>query len=115
MPGRFPATLDLNRRRKLNLNFMRCFLIFFAALASFHLFARESTLLDAGWKFQLAAAAGAQQIAFDDSGWQPVSVPHCWGWQDAQEGKMNYRGPGWYRRELDIVPRSGERYFLRFE
>ena len=51
----------------------------------------------------------------DDSGWQAVSIPHNWGWEKAQQGKDYYRGPGWYRRELDIAPETGKRYFLRFE
>jgi hypothetical protein len=50
-----------------------------------------------------------------DSSWQAVSIPHCWGWEEAQQGKDYYRGPGWYRRELDITPEAGKRYFLRFE
>ena len=47
--------------------------------------------------------------------WQTVSIPHNWGWEQAQQGKEYYRGPGWYRRELDITPEAGKRYFLRFE
>ena len=79
-------------------------------------FARESTLLDSGWRFQLGDPTNAARTDFDDSGWQAISIPHCWGWQDAQKG-INYyhRGPGWYRRELDITPENGKRYFLRFE
>jgi beta-galactosidase len=34
---------------------------------------------------------------------------------NAQVGKDYYRGPGWYRRELDIAPEAGKRYFLKFE
>jgi beta-galactosidase len=35
--------------------------------------------------------------------------------QEAQVGKDYYRGPGWYRRELDVTQKKGKRYFLRFE
>jgi beta-galactosidase len=95
---------------------MRRFSIFvFALFFSFNSFARENTLLDSGWKFQLGDATSAEQMDFDDSHWQSVSIPHNWGWQEAQQGKDYYRGPGWYRRELDITPETGKRYFLRFE
>lgn len=86
--------------------------------------ARESTLLDSGWRFQSGYPTGAsgqgmgpEEAGWDDSQWQSVSLPHCWGWDKAQQGDTNYyRGPGWYRRELNIgTPQSGHRYFLRFE
>src|SRR5579859_1362025 len=95
---------------------MRYLWTFLVGLVSFHLFANENTLLAADWKFQLGDVPQAKEPAFDDSQWQTVSVPHCWGWQEAQQGNTHYyRGPGWYRRELDIAPEPGRRYFLRFE
>lgn len=92
-------------------------LLFLAILTvSLNCFARQSTLLDSGWKFQIGDATNAAQKDFDDSGWQTISIPHCWGWEGAQAGKTNYyRGPGWYRRELDVTPEKGKRYFVRFE
>ena len=90
-------------------------MLIFAVAASFSLGARESTLLDSGWKFQLGEATNAERAGFDDSGWQTISVPHNWGWEQAQQGKHYYRGPGWYRRELNLTPETGKRYFLRFE
>ena len=77
--------------------------------------ARDIHLLGADWKFKLGENAGAERVDFDASGWEAVSLPHNWGWQEAQEGKPYYRGPGWYRRELDIAPQTGKRFFLRFE
>src|SRR4029079_17191634 len=48
--------------------------------------------------------------------WQSLSIPHNWGWEQAQRGERYLRGPGWYRRSLDIgVPKAGRRYFARFE
>ena len=73
--------------------------------------ARESQRLDADWRFTLADVPGAENPAFDDRGWQTVSLPHNWGWEDAQAGKPNHRGPGWYRRALLITPEAGRRYF----
>ena len=77
--------------------------------------ARDSQLLGADWKFKLGENTGAERADFDVRGWETVSLPHNWGWQEAQEGKPYYRGPGWYRRELDIAPQTGKRVFLRFE
>jgi beta-galactosidase len=98
------------------IRFMRKFSIFVLALVcSFNSFARESTLLDSGWKFRLGESTSAEAADFSGTDWQAVSIPHNWGWENAQQGKDYYRGPGWYRRELDITPEAGKRYFLRFE
>jgi beta-galactosidase len=103
---------------------MRHFLVLFIGLLSLNLFAHESTLLDSGWQFELGEPPIPTNIAgisfttsqITTSRWQTVSIPHCWGWQEAQQGKTNYnRGPGWYQRELDLVPQPHKRYFLRFE
>jgi hypothetical protein len=77
---------------------------------------RVDTILSNDWRFEKGDVASAEKPGFDASGWQTVSIPHCWGWQEAQKGDVHYyRGPGWYRRELDITPEKGRRYFLRFE
>ncbi|MGA2854942.1 MAG: sugar-binding domain-containing protein, partial [Verrucomicrobiota bacterium] len=102
---------------------MRKFSVLVFALAlAFHSYARETTLLDSGWHFMQGDPAGVggqamspADVNWNDSSWQAVSIPHCWGWENAQQGKDYYRGPGWYRRELDIAPETGKRYFLRFE
>ena len=85
-------------------------------LLGFQAGAREDTRLDTGWRFNLADDAGAEQPQFDDSAWQAVTLPHSWGWDDAQLGKKFYRGPAWYRLNLEVgsVEKS-HRYFLRFE
>ena len=84
--------------------------------------AREDTLIMDGWRFiqgDPASLSGQAMSPADanwnDAGWPTISLPHCWGWQDAQQGKNYYRGPGWYRRELDVTPERGKRFFLRFE
>jgi beta-galactosidase len=98
------------------IRFMRKFSFFVLALiCSLNSFARENTLLDSGWKFSLGESANAEAEDFSDANWQTVSIPHNWGWEEAQQGKDFYRGPGWYRRELDVTPEAGKRYFLRFE
>jgi len=95
---------------------MRKFSVFiFALVLNFNLFSRESMLLDSGWRFKSGETTNAAQPGFNDSDWQAVSIPHNWGWEEAQQGKDFYRGPGWYRRELNLTPETGKRYFLRFE
>jgi beta-galactosidase len=91
------------------------FALALALVFSFNAAAREDARLDAGWKFLLGDPTNAAAADFDDAGWQPVSLPHNWGWPEAQSGKDYYRGPGWYRRELAVAPEKGKRYFLRFE
>jgi beta-galactosidase len=77
--------------------------------------ARQDQLLNSDWRFRLDDVRGAETNGFDDSGWQTVSLPHNWGWEDAQAGRPHYRGPGWYRRELKVEVQLGKRFFLRFE
>lgn len=94
---------------------MRRFPIFLCVFAfAFNLFAREQTRLADGWKFLPGEHTNAAAADFNDADWPTVSIPHCWGWQEAQQGKPYYRGPGWYRRGLNFTPDTGKRYFLQF-
>jgi beta-galactosidase len=83
---------------------------------------RKNTVLDSGWRFMQGDPAGLSgqamspaDVNWNDSIWQAVSLPHCWGWEQAQSGQNYLRGPGWYRRHLAVEPQAGQRYFLRFE
>ena len=76
---------------------------------------REVADLNDGWRFDLADVAGGEKIGADDSQWTKISLPHNWGWQEAQQGKDYDRGPGWYRRELAVPKEPGKRYFLKFD
>ena len=84
-------------------------------LAATNLQARESQILSDGWRFQIGEPTNAFAQESAGAGWEIVSLPHCWGWAEAQAGKDYYRGPGWYRRELSVSVQPGKRYFLRFE
>ncbi len=77
--------------------------------------ARENQLLTDGWRFQKGDVTNASATGFADANWGKISLPHCWGWEEAQVTKNYYRGPGWYRRALEVHPEPGKRYFLRFE
>ncbi|HTV22095.1 MAG TPA: glycoside hydrolase family 2 TIM barrel-domain containing protein [Polyangiaceae bacterium] len=75
---------------------------------------RSDTLLDDGWRFMRADAAGAEAPAFDDAGWEGVSVPHTYNAIDGQDGGGDYyRGVAWYRRRFDAPSdMSGRRAFI---
>ncbi|RZJ04974.1 MAG: glycoside hydrolase family 2 protein, partial [Rubrivivax sp.] len=76
--------------------------------------ARQVTALDDGWRFLRADVAGASATDFDDSAWTAVRLPHTWNGVDGEAGGAYYRGPGWYRRELQL-PTSALRHFLQFD
>jgi beta-galactosidase len=78
---------------------------------------RLSLSLNADWRFIRQDVAGAEQVAFDDSAWQSVRLPHTWNNLDGQDGGNNYyRGPGWYRRTLTVTPDlAGKSLFLKFD
>ena len=99
---------------------------------------RSETLLEEGWKFTKGDVAGAAGIAFDDSKWESVTVPHDWAIygpfdrkHDLQEvavtqnfeteatvktgrtGGLPYMGVGWYRTTFDTEP--GKQVTLLFD
>jgi len=99
---------------------MRHLALVFLVFCSLNLFARENTLLDTGWKFFKGDGDATNQpigrAELVGTNWQDVSVPHCWGQVEAQQGDTNYyRGPAWYQRDLAVPRNSAKRYFLRFE
>jgi beta-galactosidase len=82
--------------------------------------AREVTLLDKGWRFIREDVAEAAQPAFDDQKWLPVTIPHNYGWEQAEGGgedcKDYYRGPAWYRLSFKAAAAvAGQRVFLTFD
>ena len=77
---------------------------------------RQAWPLDDGWRFLRADVAAAAQPGFDDAAWARVQLPHTWNGRDGEAGGDYYRGPGWYRRELQRPPvAGGQRFFLQFD
>ncbi len=93
---------------------MRIVLTLLLAVFSIAASAREITNLNSDWRFKRGDVQDGEQIAVDTADWQTLSLPHSWGWEEAQRGANYYRGPGWYRRELNLSPTRGKRYFVRF-
>ncbi len=86
------------------------FLAFICCVAT----ARDVSNLNAGWFFKKGEVEEGRNPALDTTAWQTLSLPHSWGWEEAQRGSNYYRGPGWYRKELNVAPVRGKRYFVRF-
>lgn len=88
---------------------------------------RVETSLKDGWKFHRGEADGAFMPAYDDSGWDKVSVPHDWAitgpfsiendlqnvqivqnmetkasLKTGRTGGLPYVGVGWYRTEFSV-------------
>jgi len=78
---------------------------------------RADIVLSSGWRFIRQDVAGADSLAFDDSNWTTVTLPHTWNNLDGQDGGNNYyRGIGWYRQHYKIDTRyAGRQFFLKFD
>lgn len=111
---------------------MKKILVIMSILASFSAFAQRSeVLLEKNWKFHRGDVENAQDVGYDDSSWQNVTVPHDWAiygpfsrdndlqykaviengetratWKTGRTGGLPYEGVGWYRTTFD-ASRSG--------
>lgn len=68
----------------------------------------RSADFNAAWNFRLGEASGAEQPAFDDSGWQSVNLPHDYSisqdYNAEGEAESAYLlgGVGWYRKSFSL-------------
>lgn len=78
---------------------------------------RTNIRLESGWRFVRQDVGGAQNVAFDDSSWSAISLPHTWNNLDGQDGGNNYyRGVGWYRVHCTVPAEfSSRRLYLKFD
>ncbi|HJV69225.1 glycoside hydrolase family 2 protein [Ideonella sp.] len=77
--------------------------------------ARLRQSFNAGWRFHLGDAAGAEVPGFDDAGWERVGLPHSFSIPYFQSPAF-YVGFGWYRKTLVVEPRKKwGQTFLEFE
>lgn len=85
---------------------------------------RSKQCFDAGWAFFKGDAKGAEQRAFDQSGWRPLDLPHDW----SIEGPFDERNPfgapggylpcgiGWYRKTFTLpAGMDGKKVFIEFD
>ncbi|WP_395337145.1 glycoside hydrolase family 2 TIM barrel-domain containing protein [Novosphingobium sp. BL-8H] len=82
---------------------------------------RQVRDLSQGWRFHFGKVPEAVvDPAFDDSGWDRVSVPHTWNHLGAYALTRgaetdNRHGLGWYRLWVDAPPvKAGDRQYLDF-
>jgi beta-galactosidase len=76
------------------------------------------------WRFiKGEQPAEAAQMDFDDSGWDPVQLPHDWAItgpfnpdEHGYSGKLPWKGVGWYRKTFTLpAADSGSRVYLDFD
>lgn len=92
-------------------------------LAAAEVAARRVENFNRDWRFAKGAPLGAEAVAFDDSTWQPVRLPHDWAIAGPYEpngdpgtGKLPWRGEGWYRKAFVLAAADrGRRVYLDFD
>ena len=77
---------------------------------------------DYDWKFIKQDVAGAETVAFNDTAWQDVSLPHTYNDIDHYDtwvsgsGDYGFAGKTWYRKHFKLdATYSGRKIFLEFE
>src|SRR3954466_15101589 len=70
---------------------------------------------NADWHFKLGSAENAEQLNFNDAGWESVGLPHSFSIPYFRASAF-YTGDGWYRKAFTLaaVPES-RRLSLEFE
>ena len=78
---------------------------------------REVFSMNPAWRFHKGEAEGAESVAFDDSKWSVVSLPHGIEYLPTEaSGCINYQGVVWYRKHFSLdTALKGKRLFLHFE
>ncbi len=108
---------DMSLRAPLRVGLFALLLVLQAATQA--LFAQRATLdFDPGWRLRVGDAPGAEQAAFDDSGWKPVTLPRAWNEDDAFRVPIDEHRTGiaWYRKAFTLPPGSeGKKVFIEFE
>ncbi len=77
-----------------------------------------------GWKFIKGDLGEAIDTGFDDSDWESVDLPHDWAISGpfgplksyGGQGKLPWRGEGWYRKSFDLpAEAAGQRLQFLFD
>ena len=78
---------------------------------------REVFSMNPAWRFFKGSVEGAEAVAFDDSKWAVVSLPHGVEYIPTEaSGCINYQGEVWYRKHFTLNPAlKGRKIFLHFE
>ncbi|WP_209445770.1 glycosyl hydrolase family 95 catalytic domain-containing protein, partial [Paenibacillus etheri] len=79
---------------------------------------REELNFNTGWLFKREDVSGAQELTFDDSGWEGVNLPHSVRLEPKINGGINqsYQGLASYRRHFSLDNSyTGKKLFIEFE
>ena len=78
---------------------------------------REVFSMNPAWRYHKGEAEGAEAVAFDDSKWSVVSLPHGTEYLPTEaSGCINYQGVVWYRKHFELDSAlKGKKLFLHFE
>ena len=75
------------------------------------------------WRFSKGEKADEYVVAFDDSDWREINLPHDWAIEgpfdkkyDTRTGGLPIYGTAWYRKSFTIDPiHSGSRVYIEFD
>ncbi|WP_018628801.1 sugar-binding domain-containing protein [Niabella aurantiaca] len=73
---------------------------------------------NASWKFQMGDLSGAEAAAYDDNGWQQVTLPRAWNEDEAFKKDIRELSTGivWYRKHFKLPASArGQKVFIEFE
>jgi beta-galactosidase len=69
--------------------------------------AQTKVSINQGWEFSKSETA---------KGWDKINLPHTWNAEDViDETPGYYRGVGFYKKKLNIVPTKNQKVYLQFE
>lgn len=71
-----------------------------------------------GWKLFVGDPTNAAAAGFDDSAWQPVTLPHAWNEDSAFKASIHDlpTGIAWYRKHFKLpADAAGKKVFLEFQ
>ena len=79
---------------------------------------RQTYNFNSAWKLQIGDIANAQQIAFDDSSWKPITLPHAFNEDEAFRVHIEQLTDTvmWYRKHFRLPAYdNGKKVFIEFE
>ncbi|KAA3663030.1 MAG: glycoside hydrolase family 2 protein [Calditrichaeota bacterium] len=85
---------------------------------------RQKINLNVEWLYHIGDAKNnPHEVVYDDSGWEKVVLPHTYklttiNLDDCEDDKSQptfHRDVSWYRREIAVNAKPGQRVFLEFE
>ena len=90
-------------------------LLAFCSVVEAKVSSRKSSNFNREWKYMRGDHQGAEQIIYDDSGWEQVGLPHSFSIPYFMS-KDFYTGYGWYRKSLKLTENElSQSIFLEFD